>query len=183
MRPPTRRVGSHVAGRWGFAPNGYAAVRPEHRVHPDHLPDHVDLVLPALPESVARARVATGELARRLGLSERDVDDVRLAVTEAAANAVRHAYAPGARGELEIRAHAVDGALEVVVVDHGRGVATAARVGTADGLGIGMGLPLMRTLAADVRVAETPGGGCTVTLRFPWRAEHGAGGVSPAPSR
>jgi len=128
--------------------------------------DNLQLVLPAAPESVARARTATSELAARLGLSEADVQDVRLAVTEATANAVRHAYAPGARGEVEVRARAAEDAFEVVVIDRGRGIATATRAGTPDGLGIGMGLPLMRTLASDVSVEETAGGGCTVTLRF-----------------
>jgi len=135
-------------------------------VHHDEPPDTVDLVLPAVPDSVARARVVTSELAQRLGWPEGDVQDLRLAVTEAAANAVRHAYAPGPPGELEIRAGAVGHDFEVVLVDRGRGIASASRAGTEDGLGIGMGLPLMHTLASDVRVDETPGGGCTVTMRF-----------------
>jgi stage II sporulation protein AB (anti-sigma F factor) len=137
-------------------------------VHHD-LTDHVDLVLPAEPGSVARARVAMADLAQRAGLPVRDVEDVRLAVTEAAANVVRHAYGSGERGELEVRGRFGEDGLEVVIVDHGRGIAAAAQAGTQDGLGIGMGLPLMRTLAGEVRVEPTPGGGCTVTLRFPRR--------------
>ena len=143
-------------------------------------PTIVELVLPALPESVARARVATGELARRLGLAERVVDDVRLAVTEAAANAVRHAYVPGARGDLgsgPARSRARWRSRSSTAVAGSR---RPRALGTPDGLGIGMGLPLMRSLADDVRVEETPGGGCTVTLRFSRPAAREPSGLRPA---
>ena len=58
----------------------------------------LELWLPAIPSSIRDARVAAGEVVTELGGSERLVDDVRLCVSEAVTNAVRHAYeaVPGA---------------------------------------------------------------------------------------
>src|SRR5918992_627110 len=52
----------------------------------------IRLTLPARPENVAVVRHVLGALAEALALPPALVDDVRLAVTEACTNVVRHAY-------------------------------------------------------------------------------------------
>ena len=55
----------------------------------------IRLTLPARPENVAVVRHVLGALAEALDLDRALVDDMRLAVTEACTNVVRHAYGGG----------------------------------------------------------------------------------------
>jgi anti-sigma regulatory factor (Ser/Thr protein kinase) len=81
-------------------------------------------------------------------------------VTEAAANAVVHAYGES-DGKLCVRADVDDGELVVVIADTGRGVASG------DGRpGAGLGLPLIASLTSRFRV-RTGGGGTEVHMTFP----------------
>ncbi len=106
------------------------------------------LRLPALPESVPRARHAVRELCARLGVDPVVASDVELAVTEACSNVVLHAYpASGEAGGLELLADLREGELEVVVRDQGIGVERRA-----DSPGLGIGLTLIRKVASRMEV-------------------------------
>jgi serine/threonine-protein kinase RsbW len=139
------------------------AIAPERRVETD-APD-LELTLPARPENVAVARHAIGGFADVLDVPDQTLADVKLAVTEACTNVVVHAY-PGGEGPITLRATVADGVLRVVVVDEGRGI-----LPRADSPGLGLGLPLIATLAeslelgtgdneeTEVRMAFRLGGG------------------------
>jgi anti-sigma regulatory factor (Ser/Thr protein kinase) len=107
------------------------------------LPAHPDfsLTLPARAENVAVVRHAIGGLGDALGISDQVLSDVKLAVTEACTNTVVHAY-PDGEGPLEIAAYVGDDRVTVVVRDEGRGI-----VPRTDSPGLGLGLPLIATLA------------------------------------
>jgi anti-sigma regulatory factor (Ser/Thr protein kinase) len=78
---------------------------------------------PATPQSIAALRRAVIHLAVRGGATERQCQDIALAVSEALTNAVIHAYAKQPRpGVVAVHA-ALDGdALDVVVLDKGVGM-------------------------------------------------------------
>jgi anti-sigma regulatory factor (Ser/Thr protein kinase) len=107
------------------------------------LPEQPDLslTLPARAENVAVVRHAIGGLGEALDISDQILSDVKLAVTEACTNAVVHAY-PEGDGPLEVAAYVRDDRLMVVVRDEGRGI-----VPRTDSPGLGLGLPLIATLA------------------------------------
>ena len=120
------------------------------------------LTLPARPENVARVRRAVGAFARTMGFDEDGVADVALALSEACANVVVHAYRSEATETvLEVRATCTDEALEVVVADQGGGMAPRT-----DSPGLGLGLPLMASLASTLELREAPGGGTEVWMTF-----------------
>jgi anti-sigma regulatory factor (Ser/Thr protein kinase) len=97
-------------------------------------------------------RRSIAEWASRAGATPDDCEDIVLAVNEAAANAMEHAYGPGdARVEVEA-ARTGAGAVEVRVRDFGRW-----RAGRPNDGG-GRGLTLIRNLMDDVTVDTTPGG-------------------------
>lgn len=127
----------------------------------------VTLVIPARPEYLLLARLALTGVARLAEPDEEALADVRLAVTEAAANACRHAYADG-EGDVTIRLSlSADGRLEVVVEDDGvgfdrQGVPDWKADELADG---GMGLAIIRAVADDVTIDPLPGGSGT-RVRF-----------------
>jgi anti-sigma regulatory factor (Ser/Thr protein kinase) len=117
---------------------------------------------PAVPESVALLRRAISRFA--VACDATDGSAVVLAVSEAATNAVVHAYVGRPPGTISIEAFCDAAHLVIVVADDGLG--TRPR---PDSPGLGLGLPLMSRLAASVEFATGPAGGTVVCLRFPRR--------------
>jgi anti-sigma regulatory factor (Ser/Thr protein kinase) len=113
--------------------------------------------LPAAPASVGAARRLLRRFAGDLGV---DLDGVELAVSEAVANAVAHAY-KDSRGTVELQAAVAPYELQVVVRDHGCGMG-----GKENGGGAGFGLPIIRRLARHVEVADARPG-VVLTMTFP----------------
>lgn len=91
-----------------------------------------------------------------------DLAAVRLAVGEACANVVVHAYRMAeATGEIHLRAMATGDGLVVEIRDDGCG--PAAR---SDSPGLGLGMPLMSQLAREMRVLDREPTGTLVRLTF-----------------
>jgi anti-sigma regulatory factor (Ser/Thr protein kinase) len=86
---------------------------------------------------------------------------VSLALTEATANAVCHAYPKDAPGRIDIQVHhTATGAIVITVTDHGVGM--HAHIGPP---GMGLGLPMMRTQSNNLEI-ESDTNGTKITLRF-----------------
>jgi anti-sigma regulatory factor (Ser/Thr protein kinase) len=114
--------------------------------------------LPATVASVGDARQAVRRFASEL---EVDVDGMVLAVSEAVANVVTHAYEEGTDGVIELAASASPYEVTVVVRDHGRGMDAADRVSP----GAGYGIEIIRRLAQHVSVEDSRRG-VALTMRF-----------------
>jgi anti-sigma regulatory factor (Ser/Thr protein kinase) len=97
--------------------------------------------------------------AQRAGMDEDGVGAVRLAVSEAATNAVVHAYRDN-QGGLEVRAHVDGGELIVVVRDTGAGLAPRP-----DSPGLGLGMPLMASVTSRFQIVSQ-GQGTEVHMAF-----------------
>jgi PAS domain S-box-containing protein len=136
--------------------------------------------MPADPGELAGMRRTVSAWAGLAGLPSDVVDDLQLALGEAMANAVEHAYADGAPGECEYRvAQDPDGTLRVSVVDFGRW-----RPPPADKGHRGRGLELISALAENVVVDRTagdggPGTGTTVRFTVPVPGDEAAAPVVP----
>lgn len=116
----------------------------------------------ASPSEVGRFRAEVSALARAAGASEPQVDDVALAVTEACANVVVHAYGRGGEpGHVAVRATAEAALLTVVVRDWGAGLGEGSPTP-----GLGLGLPLLQTLSRDVELVECADRGIEVRMTF-----------------
>jgi serine/threonine-protein kinase RsbW len=129
--------------------------------------DRYTLVMPARPEYLLLARLALTGVARLAQADEEALADLRLAVTEAAANACRHAYEDG-QGDVTIQLTLSDDQqLEVVVEDDGPGFESeSVAEWRADELGEdGMGLAIIRAVAEDVEIGPRESGSGT-RLRF-----------------
>ena len=126
------------------------------RVHTD-----VKLTLPARPENVSVIRHVLGAFAEALRLPDDLIEDLRLAVTEACTNVVRHAYPVGQAGPVQISIQPLGESVSVVVSDHGRGIGTSS-----DTTGPGLGLPLIAAIADEVDLQPVPGGGSRVAMTF-----------------
>ena len=119
------------------------------------------LTVPARSGEVAGIRRAVGVVGRRADLDADRLADVALAVAEACANAVVHAYVGRAIGVLRVTADATPEGLQVVVADEGRGMASRS-----DSPGLGLGLPLMASLTTALEVCPSPAGGTEIRMAF-----------------
>jgi anti-sigma regulatory factor (Ser/Thr protein kinase) len=115
------------------------------------------LRLSAEPSSVPDSRAAVTRWCD--GVAAGRPADIALAVTEAAANVVRHAY-PAGGGEFEVRADVRDGELFVAVRDWGVGIQAPS-----PNAGLGVGLLIIQQVA-DWAVVEDCAPGTLVCMRF-----------------
>jgi serine/threonine-protein kinase RsbW len=109
----------------------------------------MELSLPARAENIPLVRHAFGAFGEAFAVDEQLLSDVRLAVTEACANVVVHAYAGRPAGPLEVFATRLGDELTVVVRDEGPGI--SPRPGSP---GLGLGLPLIASLAESVQLGR-----------------------------
>ena len=129
-------------------------------VRPEPAPDGVlSMRLPADPAALAPLRRRLERFLAAAGASEDECFDITLSVSEAAMNAIEHAYGP-ADAEFELEGREQSGELTVTVRDTG-----SWREPRSSGKGDrGRGLSIMRGLMDGVEV--TPSGrGTTVFLR------------------
>jgi serine/threonine-protein kinase RsbW len=120
----------------------------------------IRLTLPARPENVAVVRQVIAALADVLNLAEAIRDDMRLAVTEACTNVVRHAY-HGDDGTIDVVVRPRGDALEVIVEDSGRGIGPSP-----DTTGPGLGLPLIAALADSLEIERRKDDGSRLIMSF-----------------
>ena len=145
----------------------------------------VEVTFTPLPAHVRTARLVATAVARRSGVDEALLDEVRLAVGEACSRAVeahrRHCPAEpvkiemtdqGERFVVVVSDHAPAGAAAQVGAN-GHGVSQGAPAGTATlvqgtddaGIPAGFGLAVISGLADDVHVSSTSSG---VSVRMSW---------------
>ena len=120
-----------------------------------------EATLPGTPLGVRMARKEMTALAADCGMDAAGLADVRLAVTEAATNAVMHAYADG-DGELTVSAVVGQGELEIVIGDAGTGIKDRP-----DSPGLGAGLSIIATVAERLKIVSSPTGGTEIHMAFP----------------
>ncbi|MGB3771381.1 MAG: ATP-binding protein [Rhodococcus sp. (in: high G+C Gram-positive bacteria)] len=119
--------------------------------------------LSAQPRFITDTRVHFGRWLEQLELDSTKTYDIILAVYEAMANVVEHAYrsqgATATPNVFDLNATLEDSRLEVAVVDHG------TWSDAVPGPLRGRGLPLIETLSDDVTVASAESG-TTVTMAW-----------------
>src|SRR5947208_6140528 len=81
----------------------------------------VRLTIPAKAEYITLGRLAVTAVARVRPLSEETLSDLKLALTEACTNSVRHAYEEGRAGVVEIVYEVEPDRLVVEITDEGAG--------------------------------------------------------------
>jgi len=121
----------------------------------------LELKLPARAENVAVVRHAFGGFAEALSVDEQTLADIKLAITEACTNVVIHAYDDDVDGCLEVDASINGRSLSVVIRDEGRGI-----VPRPDSPGLGLGLPLIATLAESLELGKDDDDRTEVRMTF-----------------
>ena len=125
----------------------------------------VALTIPARPEFIALGRLALTGLARTRALSQEVVADLKLALTEACSNSVRHAYDEGRLGVVQIRYELSPDRFVIEVDDEGSGFDPRTIERAQEELDEGgLGIAIIRALTDELEIGSRPEGGSR--LRF-----------------
>jgi serine/threonine-protein kinase RsbW len=119
----------------------------------------VRLTIPARAEYITLCRLALTGIARLRSLSDELLADLKLALTEAASNAVRHAYDSANVGLVEISYELLPDRLVIEVTDEGEGFVPGEAKDEADELSEGgLGIAIIRAIADEVEIGARVGG-------------------------
>jgi serine/threonine-protein kinase RsbW len=126
----------------------------------------VRLTIPARPEYITLGRLALTALAGVHPVSDETLHDLKLALTEACTNSVKHAYEEGGEGTVDILYELQADRLAVEVGDAGTGFEPLDSDG-ANGEELsegGLGIEIIRAVTDEVEIEAREGGGSR--LRF-----------------
>ncbi|SOC18541.1 serine/threonine-protein kinase RsbW [Ureibacillus xyleni] len=134
--------------------------------------DYIEIRIPAKPQYVSVIRLTISGMATRVGFSYDQIEDLKIAVSEAVTNVVQHAYNGFEDGEIVIGSALYQHKIEVMISDFGSSFNfedVKSNIGPyhehnnieliREG---GLGLFLMETLMDEVRVNNE--GGVTVFM-------------------
>jgi serine/threonine-protein kinase RsbW len=131
----------------------------------------VRLTIPAKAEFITLVRLALSGLSGLRPLSEETLGDLKLAVTEACTNSVRHGY-NGGEGTVEVVYELLPDRLVVEVADDGPGFDPAGDRPTGEGLAEGgLGIAIIQAVSDEFEAGKQPDGTGS-RLRFVKFLEH-----------
>jgi serine/threonine-protein kinase RsbW len=121
------------------------------------------LHVPSSTENLAMIRDFVGSIGARAGLDEGEIGKLELAVDEACANVIEHAYGSDATREVTVKATVDAEAVSIEIVDTGRGFdPNKVKQDNLDQLiskrkSGGLGMRLIQTLMDEVQYEIVPG--------------------------
>jgi anti-sigma regulatory factor (Ser/Thr protein kinase) len=118
-----------------------------------------EMRLGAQPASVGRLRGDVVEFAEQIGFE--NTGPIALAVSEALTNVVLHAYRDTEAGDVRVVACDKPDRMVVVVRDYGEGMHPRA-----DSPGLGLGLPLITSMADALEIEAAEGSGTLLRMHF-----------------
>jgi serine/threonine-protein kinase RsbW len=123
----------------------------------------VRLSFPAKADYLLLARLALSGIARDLPIGDELLADLKLALTEACGNAVRHAYVGVETGDVKVVFVVDEERLSMTVADQGNGIRApdAPQVDADDAISpleSGMGMPIIRAIVDELAVEPGPDG-------------------------
>ena len=127
----------------------------------------VRLTIPAKPEYITLSRLALAGLSRARPLTDETLADLKLALTEACSNSVRHAYGDDG-GHVAISFELRDDRLIVEVADDGTGFEPETMGTNGDSVELsegGLGIAIIRSIADEVEI-DAGANGRGSRLRF-----------------
>lgn len=130
----------------------------------------VRIEFPSLPDNVQFARTAIALFASQLDFTVDELEDIKVAVSEAVTNAVIHAYRDRI-GSIVLEAKLTDNTLEITVEDRGCGIADVeqAREPTFTTASLeehlGLGLTFVQELMDGMELESWPDQGTRVIMR------------------
>lgn len=132
------------------------------------LENYFKLEFPSIPQNVGFARMIVSTFASQLEFTLAEVEEIRVAISEAVSNCVIHAY-PKEVGIIKLELHANDEMLTIKVQDFGVGIpdidqAKQATFSTQPER-MGLGLVFMESFMDEMELISKPSDGTTVIMK------------------
>lgn len=129
--------------------------------------NHILIRFPNVSSNVSVARVAAATFASFRDFSISDIEEIKVAVSEAVSNAVLHAY-PGSQGMIEVILEDMDDGIQITVRDFGKGIEDIEKAKqpgfTTMPEHMGLGFSFMESFMDELFVESQPGSGTTVRM-------------------
>ncbi len=133
------------------------------------LRNQMKLELLSIPGNVRLARVAVAAFVAEVDYNVSDLEEIKVAVSEAVSNAVTHGYQQMPDGVISITATLFAKSLEIVVQDQGKGIEDLEQAfeptESSDPERMGLGFAFMRPFMDELNVVSESGQGTTVLMR------------------
>jgi stage II sporulation protein AB (anti-sigma F factor) len=130
--------------------------------------NHFELHCPSRAENVGLCRVSAATFAANAGFTVAEIEEIKVAVSEAVSNVVVHAY-PTAEGEIVLHCEETEDGIQISVSDQGVGIEDVAQARQAsfstDPERMGLGFVFMESFSDEFAVESTPGRGTRVEMR------------------
>ena len=119
----------------------------------------VRLTIPAKAEYITLCRLALTGLARLRPIAEEQLADLKLALTEATSNSIRHAYPESQNGHVQISYELGPDRIEIEVADDGEGFDPEfdGEEGGRELSEGGLGIAIIRTIADEFEFRSRAG--------------------------
>ena len=127
-------------------------------------PRVIRLTIPAKAEYITLCRLALAGISQLRDISDETLHDLKLALTEACTNSVRHAYEADSEGSVQIVYEIGDEDISIEVIDEGEGFVLDEASETDHLSESGLGIAIIRSLADELEIE--PGEGRGSRLRF-----------------
>ncbi len=122
----------------------------------------------SIPENVAFARVSVAAFASQLDCTLPELEEIKVAVSEAVGNAIIHGYRNKEDKTVRVLATIYKEGLEIRVEDSGIGITNIEMAMqpaySTDPERMGLGFVFMQSFSDRLQVDSTPGKGTTVTM-------------------
>ncbi|MHB1420405.1 MAG: anti-sigma F factor [Bacillota bacterium] len=132
------------------------------------LRNQITLELLSVPENVGLARVAIAAFASQLDPTLNDLEEIKVATSEAVSNSIIHGYRNEPRGKVRINAFLYDGTLELVIEDDGVGIDNVELAMqpaySSDPERMGLGFVFMKSFTDELEVDSESGRGTRVRM-------------------
>jgi stage II sporulation protein AB (anti-sigma F factor) len=133
-----------------------------------HFINQMRLEFLSIPANVAFARVAVAAFASQLDFTLADLEEIKVAVSEAVGNSIIHGYEHEPDRFVRVYAALTLDTLEIRVEDEGKGIIDIDRAlqpaFSTDAERLGLGFVFMQSFMENFRVESTPGRGTTVIM-------------------
>ena len=127
------------------------------------------LTFSSIAENVGIARLLIASLGGQLDLSLNDIEELKVAVSEAVSNAIIHGYQNRSNHIVYLDLEVSDDALKIVVRDEGCGIPDVEQAMqpaySTDPDRMGLGFVFMQSFMDDLQVESSVGLGTTVTMK------------------
>lgn len=132
-------------------------------------PNFLKIELAAKPENVSFARVAVAAFASQLDLTLNELDEIKVAVSEAVSNSIIHGYENSGKGSIHIEVKLNDEGLEILIEDSGIGIRDIEEAlqpaFSTDPDRMGLGFVFMQSFMDDFHVESEPNKGTKLIMR------------------